>query len=301
MQEIEEIVRECKVTCHRNVSAKDLTSFKGGGELANLLLPDSVEKLIKVLCALQSIGEKPYLLGGGSNTIIADNSISRVVLSTALLNKIDINGDIIYAECGVKICNLTRFARAHGLGGFEFMAGVPASVGGILSANASAFGQQTADYVQYVDVLSADCVESERIARDKLNFIYRHGVDGISLGAGFKLKHMSEVESIKNERDFLTQRAFKQPKYPSCGSVFKNLLKDGFKPSAIYIEQCGLKGRRSGGAEISEKHANFIVNRGFATATDFLTLVELCERAVYEKFGVKLEREFKLLSNENET
>lgn len=273
-------------------TAKELTTYKGGGN-AYVLTPDSNEKFVKVYLAFLRQGITPFVLGGGSNTIIADGICSTPLISTARLTGIQIEDDRVYAQCGARISDVMSKLRKHGLGGFEFLSGVPATVGGAVRMNAGAFSQQTADYIDELEVLSVECDEKLYgniiiLTRDDISPKYRKGTKEIVLAVRFRCEHMTSEASSVLSKDYLAIRAKKQPRMPSCGSVFKN----GKTPSGKLIEDCALKGTRIGKAEISSLHGNFIVNTGGATAQDFMSLVELCEREVLDKFGVKLEREF---------
>ena len=272
------------------VGADKLTTFKGGGS-AFVFAPYDIAMFVRIYGELTAQGYCPYILGAGSNTVIADGVINTPVISTRLLCGTEYVHGLLYAECGVRLSDVTKIFRQNGYGGFEFLSGVPATVGGAVKMNASAFLSQTADNVCEITVLTLDNGKTDIITLDgaDIGFAYRKGVDGIVLSAKLKADtSLNKAASRELSRRYLAQRRAKQPMLPSCGSVFKN----GVQPSGRLIEECGLKGRRSGGAQISEKHANFIVNTGDATASDFMSLVRLCESSVYEKFGLKLEREF---------
>lgn len=272
------------------VGADKLTTFKGGGS-APMFAPYDLVMFVKIYGELTAQGYCPYVMGAGSNTVIADGVTDTPVISTCMLCGTEYAEGLLYAECGVKMSDVTKIFRQNGYGGFEFLSGVPATVGGAVKMNASAFLSQTADYIYNIVVLTSDNGKIDIISLDgaDIDFAYRKGVDGIVLSATLKADtSLNRAASLKLSRRYLAQRRAKQPMLPSCGSVFKN----GAQPSGKLIEECGLKGRRSGGAQISEKHANFIVNTGGATADDFMSLVRLCECSVYEKFGLTLEREF---------
>ncbi len=297
-----DIARECGCALALT-DARSLTTFKGGGR-AYVFKPRCESEFIFVYAALKNRGYEPYILGGGSNTIMADGLCSVPVVSTCGLCGIETTADLkIYAESGAKISDVISALRGNGLGGLEFLSGVPATVGGAVKMNAGAFSKQTADYIDRIRVLSDvsvnnsdECLGKDlkteyravEIAADDIVLKYRKGADGIILGAVFNGDASGADKSISLAKKYCAMRAKKQPKFPSCGSVFKN----GIAPSGKLIEECGLKGIRSGGAQISEIHANFIVNTGSATAEDFMTLVRLCESKVQKKFGITLEREF---------
>lgn len=291
MQRLLEILRECGVGYDTDVSAKALTCFGGGGSVRTLVYPDSEDKLVSVVKRLTEEGFDPFVLGSGSDTVIADGIIERPVISTLNMDGIDFShgsadeyGVCVKVQSGVRMSTLISAARAANLGGLEFLQGVPCSVGGAIKMNAGAFGCQTGDFVSEVTVLNKNC----RVENINPDFDYRKGAEGIIISAIFRLPYADKELSADKSAAYLRQRSFKQPQFPSCGSVFKN----GEIPSGLLIERCGLKGVRCGGAEISPQHANFIVNRGGATARDFINLVELAEGVVLHECGVALEREF---------
>ena len=287
---------ECKLSV---ATAKELTTFKGGGS-AYVFFPSSGEQLARVYGALKERGYSPIILGGGSNTVIADGRLNVPLISTRGLRNIYKVGGRVYAECGARISDVSAALRELSMGGLDFLSGVPATVGGAIRMNAGAFGRQTSEYVREVQILSFDrlkggeyCKTVTINAENENTFGYRRGVRDIVLGAVFEGEQMSADESLARAREYAAKRAAKQPKLPSCGSVFKN----GSVSSGKLIDDCGLKGVSIGGAQISEMHANFIVNTGGATANDFMSLVKLCEERVREKFGITLEREFVYLEN----
>lgn len=290
-----EIARQMNIACRKGVKAEQISTFKGGGEIETLIEPQSTDDFVRIVDELYKQGYKPFILGGGSNVIVADGTIHTPVLSTAGLRALRVCSGKICAEAGVKLSDAIALGRENGLGGLEFLCGVPCSVGGALKMNAGAFGCQMADYIDEITLLTLDsddnCWKESVITHRNIDFGYRTGARGIVLAARLRMLPMSREESLASGNVRLKQRIYKQPQFPSCGSVFKN----GAYPSALLIDKCGLKGRRAGGAEISEKHANFIVNKSNATAFDFLELVELCERAVQDRFGIALQREFVLL------
>jgi len=285
----------------KSVSAKELLTIRIGGVLKNAFAPRSVKELARLLDEFEILGIKPFILGGGSNVVADDGEIETPVLLTKYIDGVRIENGVAFCECGVKIADVLRLARERDLGGLEFLAGVPLTIGGAIKMNASAFGRQIFDLVERVFVLSRACekrVCDERACatplkvvekkKDEIDFAYRKGADGIVVGTILRLDEISAGESKRLTQEFLRLRREKQPIGLSVGSVFKN----GEQPAGKLIEGCGLKGLKIGGAKISEKHANFIVNEDGANASDFLALVETCEREVAKKFNVQLEREF---------
>lgn len=272
--------------------ARQISTFKGGGK-AWIFQPDSIEKLIGIIRVFKDENIEFHMLGKGSNTLVSDGICGGALISTKALSKVRIDGDFAVCECGASVRKVVEEGRRRCLGGLEFLSGVPCSVGGALKMNAGAFGAQIGDYIYKMRVLNLDCdnkgkIEVKEINADDLRFSYRRGANGIVLEAVLKLGKKSVEKSISEAREFLSKRREKQPALPSLGSTFKN----GKIPSGKLIDDCGLKGAKKGGARISEKHANFIVNEGGASASDYLYLVELCKKRIYEMTGVKMVEEF---------
>lgn len=272
--------------------AREISTFKGGGK-ALIFQPESTEKLIEIVRVFKEENVAFHMLGKGSNTLVSDGICCDVMISTKALSKVRIEGDFAVCECGASVRKVVEEGRKRCLGELEFLSGVPCSVGGALKMNAGAFGAQIGDYVYKMRVLNLDYdkkgkIEVKEINADDLHFSYRRGAIGVVLEAVLRLGKKNVEKSISEAREFLSKRREKQPALPSLGSTFKN----GKIPSGKLIDDCGLKGVKKGGARISEKHANFIVNEGGASASDYLYLVELCKKRVYETTGVKMEEEF---------
>ena len=283
----------------RDVGAEVLTTFRGGGLAERVYLPRSAEDAAELIGLCRAEGEEPYVLGGGSKTIVADGEVMRPVISTDLMRAVEVvemsdEGVTVRAECGARLFDVARRAADCGCGGLEFLAGVPASVGGAVHMNAGAFGQQTADHVVEIEVLNPVSGEIERKSRAQTDFGYRRGAEGFVCAVTFFLPVMSGEERASRREHFLAWRRSRQPRLPSCGSVFKR----GSAPAGALIEDAGLKGVRLGGAEISRVHAGFIVNAGGASAADFFALAELAARRVEELFGERLQKEFEILADD---
>lgn len=283
----------------RDVGAETLTTFRGGGRAERVYLPRSAEDAAELIGLCRAEGEEPYVLGGGSKTIVADGEVMRPVISTDLMRAVEVvgmsdEGVTVRAECGARLPDVARRAADCGCGGLEFLAGVPASVGGAVHMNAGAFGQQTADHVVEIEVLNPVSGEIERKSRAQTDFGYRRGAEGFVCAVTFFLPVMSAEERASRRERFLAWRRSRQPRLPSCGSVFKR----GSAPAGALIEDAGLKGVRLGGAEISRVHAGFIVNAGGASAADFFALAELAARRVEELFGERLQKEFEILADD---
>ncbi len=292
---------ECALTAELSgcafkiMGAAELTTFKGGGD-GFVFLPQNEVEFAEVYRSLSTLGRNPFILGSGSDVIMADGFCGTPIICVKKLKTLKYEDGNVYAQCGARIADVAAAFRKHGAGGFEFLCGVPATVGGAVRMNAGAFSSQTADHLLELRVLTYDCntndCQIKTLSKEDVGFSYRSGFDGVVLGARFKPNGMTAEESTRVAKQYTSYRARRQPKLPSCGSVFKN--------SSAYagklIEDCGLKGARCGGAQISDIHANFIVNTGGATAANFMELVRLCEREAADKFGAQLEREFVYLS-----
>lgn len=277
-------------------SAKEISTFKGGGQ-AFVFYPQSVEKAVELIDVLREENVDFSMLGSGSNTLVCDGNCRQVSVCLKGLCDVKIEGEKAVCECGASIAKIVFEGRKKGLGGLEFLSGVPCTLGGALKMNAGAFSSQIGDYVTKIDILNIDCanIGKNRIQNgireinvNSKDFAYRKGVNGILLKAELKLEKKSAEQSINEAKESLKKRQEKQPSLPSLGSVFKN----GKIPSGKLIDDCGLKGVKIGGAQVSQKHANFIVNAGGASAKDYLALVALCKKEVFEKFGILLEEEF---------
>lgn len=276
-------------------NAREISTFKGGGN-AYVFLPKNVEKTCDLINVLHSENIPFYMLGQGSNMLISDGICKSVLISTKRLCDVKIDGDTAKCGAGVSATQVIKRANECGLCGLEFLMGVPCSVGGAVRMNAGAFGAQTADYLTKIDILTYDLAKNkdfritQRSAKE-YDFGYRKGVGDIVVGATFKLQKGHVQNAREKASSYLEYRRRNQPKKPSLGSVFKN----GEIPSGKLIEESALKGAVHGGAQISEKHANFIVNIGNASASDYLFLADLCKREVYKAFGMELQEEYVLL------
>ncbi|SCH00626.1 UDP-N-acetylenolpyruvoylglucosamine reductase [uncultured Ruminococcus sp.] len=290
------LLKQQNIEYKENISLSQYTSFKIGGPCPLMLLPHTVQEVEQavVSCKQENV---PYLiLGNGSNMLVSDDGYDGAVIwfhhnfSEIYLE----NETTVYAQAGVSLAGLCVFAQKHGLSGLEFAYGIPATVGGAVYMNAGAYGGEMKDAVSYADYVD----ETGKLCRKyltELDFSYRYSfftnTANVIVGAGFSLRP-EEPEKIRTAMDdFYTRRKSKQPlEYPSAGSTFK-------RPQGAYaaqlIEDCGLKGRTVGGAQVSEKHSGFVINRGGATCADVLELIHIIQETVKEKTGFTLECEVK--------
>ncbi len=269
------------------------TSFKIGGDAELFVTVFNSEQLKAVVDTCKENDIPLFILGKGSNLLISDNGLKGVVLTLGgEFRNISVKENTITCGAGVNLAKLCTFAMNRSLKGLEFAFGIPGSVGGAVFMNAGAYGGEMKDVVTSVTYLSKD---SKVLTLDssQLDFSYRHSVfkdnGGIVLSATIQLQRGKQDEIKALMDDIMNRRKSKQPlEYPSAGSVFKR-PQGNF--AGTLIEQCGLKGKTIGGAQVSEKHAGFIINIGGATCEDVLNLVRFIQDTVKEETGYFLERE----------
>lgn len=274
------------------------TSFKIGGPAEIYAKPSSVEQVCEIIKFSEENGIKLLPLGKGSNVLVSDDGIDGIVMNFGSeFSKISlIDEDTIYCEAGTSLSALCNFALKNSLSGLEFVYGIPGSVGGAVFMNAGAYGGEIKDVILYADHANKDG-NIGRFSGDELQMSYRHSAysskEYFITGAAFKLIKGDETEIKAKMDDLLGRRFDKQPMdKPSAGSTFKR--PEGAFASAL-IDQCGLKGYRVGGAEVSTKHAGFVVNIGGATCSDVLELINDVQEKVKNDTGYFLEPEVEIL------
>ncbi|MBE6911677.1 MAG: UDP-N-acetylmuramate dehydrogenase [Ruminococcaceae bacterium] len=267
------------------------TTFRIGGPCSLLLDAHSSDAAVQAINILNRFGLTPFILGKGSNLLVSDTGYDGIVLKLSC-NKIEVRGNKIFAESGASLSAVANTAQKKGLSGFEFAHGIPGSVGGAVVMNAGAYGGEisqvltTSTYVSETGVFSISLPEHNFGYRKSF---YKNNPRLLVLSAEFTLSPGNPDEIAAKMRDLAERRREKQPlEFPSAGSVFKR--PEGHFAGAL-IEQCGLKGYRIGGAEVSEKHAGFIINRENATAKDVRLLVEHIQKTVNRETGINLECE----------
>ncbi|MDH5099965.1 UDP-N-acetylmuramate dehydrogenase [Lactobacillus kefiranofaciens] len=275
------------------------TFTKTGGPAEYLAFPKNtaeVEKLVKAT----RIDKIPLtIIGNASNLIICDGGIDGLVIILTELKEIKVEGNQVTADAGARIIDTAFAAAHHGLSGMEFAAGIPGSIGGGVFMNAGAYGGEMQEVVDSVHVLTRSG-EFKTYSNQEMNFSYRHSIvqetGDIVLTASFKLVPKDRLEILDQMHYLNALRRYKQPlEYPSCGSVFKRPTGHFVGPMII---KAGLQGKKIGGAQDSTKHAGFIVNKGGATATDYLNLIHLIQRVIKEKFGIDLHTEVRIIGKE---
>ena len=275
-------------------------SFRIGGPARALAVPESVSSLAKVCSILKDNELMPFILGNGTNLLFPDEGLQELfLLSTEKLQNLFLLPDgAIYAEAGVSLSRLSSFAQQNGLQGLEFASGIPGSVGGGCFINAGAYGGEMKDVVESVVCLYSPDQGLYELSAEQCAFSYRKSTFNtrggyVILSAVFRLQPGDKDEIAAKMREMNEKRRAKQPlELPSAGSAFKR--PEGNFAGAL-IEQAGLKGFTVGGAQVSEKHAGFVVNVGGATSHDVYELMKQVRNTVYEKSGVQLEPEVIIL------
>lgn len=275
-----------------NEPMKKHTTFRVGGNASLFLIPKNYEELKAAVSVCNEFNKKFYLIGNGSNTIVKDSGFDGVIINTCGLNKIEIEGNKITAQCGVILPVLAQHALRSSLTGVEFLSGIPGTVGGAVCMNAGAYGREICSVIESVKVLDSfgNIVD---LKNDDIHFSYRHTdlqeKNIIVVEATFRLNNGNQDEILTYMNTLKQKRQTTQPlEYPNAGSIFK---KCGDYAAGYLIDQIGLKGFRIGGAEISEKHANFIVNKNNASAEDITALIEYIKEQVYKSYKLVLETE----------
>ena len=281
-----------------NESMKRHTSFRAGGEAAWFAIPESVQELNAVLRACEKANTPWYVIGNGSNLLVSDEGYPGVIISTEKFDKLEIDGNNVTAGAGVILSKAASMAYKSGLTGLEFAAGIPGSVGGACVMNAGAYGSEMKNVLKTVTVLTKNG-EVVTLPAEELELGYRTSVipkaGYLVLEAEMELEEGNPEEIKALMDDLAFRRKDKQPlEFPSAGSTFKR--PEGYFAGKL-IEDAGLKGFTVGGAQVSEKHAGFVINKGNAAASDIYALCKAVEQKVMEQFGVALEMEIKLLGD----
>lgn len=298
-EQLQKIVEKNQIAIDERLTNHTYTKL--GGKADFFVTPSKYEEVQQLVAFCKEEQVPLTLIGNGSNLIIRDGGIRGVVLSLKNFNKITVDGIHITAQSGASIIDTSKKALDASLTGLEFACGIPGTVGGALFMNAGAYGGEIKDVLDHCIVVDKDGRLEKREASE-LDLGYRHSNIGergdIVLEATFRLRegNHSEIKAVMDDLTF--RRESKQPlEYPSCGSVFKR--PPGYFAGKL-IQDSNLQGVRIGGAEVSKKHAGFIVNIDNATATEYIALIEHVQKTVKEKFGVQLEREVRIIGEELE-
>jgi UDP-N-acetylmuramate dehydrogenase len=305
MENLEAAVAEIKkelpgMIMSENEKMSGHTSMKVGGAVRAYAVPQEVSSLSKVCFILKEHDLAPYILGNGTNVVFPDAGCPELfVVSTEKLNQLFLCGEgKIYAGAGVSLSKLAGFAQQNALTGLEFASGIPGTVGGGTVMNAGAYGGEMKDCIESVVIYYLPEQKLYELSREQCKFAYRSSIfqmmaGCVILSVVFSLESGDGEQIAEKMRELNARRRDKQPlDLPSAGSAFKR--PEGHYAAAL-IDEAGLKGYTVGGAQVSEKHAGFIVNKGGATAKDVYELMDYVRHAVYEKSGVVLAPEIILL------
>ena len=287
-----------EMTYEREAPLARYTSFRIGGPAKRMAFPKDGSQMVLLIAFARSCGARPLVIGNGTNLLFPDAGVDRLVVNTREYAEVSIDAQgRVVAESGASLARTAVFAQQRGLTGLEFAHGIPGSVGGAVCMNAGAYGGEMRQVVESASVLFPD-EGVKRLRREELSFSYRHSLladrpDAVVLSAVFALS-AGEPEEIRSKMDeLMTRRKTSQPlEYPSAGSTFKR--PEGYFAAAL-IDECGLKGLTVGGAQVSEKHAGFVINRGGATCADVTALMAEIQRRVWKEKGVRLEPEVKVI------
>jgi UDP-N-acetylmuramate dehydrogenase len=287
-----------QLSIKENAPIAPYCSMKAGGNAKYLCFPENPDELKACILLMREKDVKTLILGNASNTLFSDEGYDGAIIFTTRINNVEVSGLKITAECGAPLSSLSTIAVKEALTGLEFSYGIPGTVGGGVFMNAGAYGGELCDCFAQALFLTPSLKEIV-LTRDEMGFSYRKSVMSdkgfILLSATFELKKGDPVSIRAAMDNFMRLRKEKQPlEYPSCGSAFK-------RPPNAYagalIEQCGLKGYSIGGAQVSEKHAGFIINKDNAKANDIIKLIDYVSDTVYEKTGIRLEPEIRIYRN----
>lgn len=274
-----------------NVDLKKYNTYHIGGIAKYLYKPNNIIELKELLEKLHKDNTKYYILGGGSNVILPDEDFDGAIIKLDKLNEFKIDGNFVYAGSGLLLNEFIKKTLDNGYVNFDSLFGIPGSLGGAIIGNAGANNMCIFD--ELISVLILDNGYTKLISKENIKYEYRNtslkNSHKIILGAVFKLEKGNVKESWDNIKINLEKRRNSQPlEYPSAGSVFKNPDKTS---AGKLIDECGLKGTKKGGARISDKHANFIINENNAKSSDIIYLIDLIKKEIKKEKNIDLELE----------
>lgn len=300
MMYMDDLLKRCPgVSIRQQVALDKYTTLRVGGPADYFAEPENEETLCVLLKAAEEMHIPVLLVGNGSNLLVRDGGFRGLAIHLGKqFSAIEKRDHGLYAQAGALMSTLAREALKYSYTGLEFAHGIPGTVGGGAYMNAGAYGGEMGQVVDAVRILDGE--EIREISAEEMAFSYRHTrameEKWIILGLSFHLEQGDPAEIEEKMKDFAFRRKTKQPlEYPSAGSFFKR--PQGHFAGAL-MEQAGLKGLTVGGAQVSEKHAGFLINIGNATASDFLNLMKKVQDAVWEKFQVRLENEVRIVGSE---
>ena len=287
---LEEFLNKNNYEYEIDASLKKYNTYRIDAKVKYLVFPKDTEELISLLHILKDNNISFYILGGGSNIIFAKDYYDKVFINLSKMDTIELNGNILTASAGVSIIKVANYAIDSNLDGLVFATGVPGTIGGAAVVNAGCYGSSMSEVVEKVTVLTEDLTIKEYTNED-MHYEYRNSIlkntNNIVLSVTVKLYpgNKEEMRVLREERR--EKRVSSQPlDKPSAGSVFRN--PDGANPAGKLIEDAGLKGFKVGDAEVSTKHANFIINNGNATGKDIIDLIHIIQDKVKEVYGIDI-------------
>nr|WP_320026819.1 UDP-N-acetylmuramate dehydrogenase [uncultured Acetobacterium sp.] len=282
-----------------NEPMKDHTSFKVGGPADLFLMPQSKEELQKVLAICKKSQKNLYIMGNGSNLIVRDGGYSGIIINTKALSHVNTESETLIAEPGISLKDLATIALEEKLTGLEFASGIPGSLGGAVTMNAGAYDGEMKGVIKSIQVITEDG-SLKTIPNSECAFGYRSSIlqqhNWVLVSVEIELKK-GDYQAIEEKMlDLNTQRQTKQPlEYPSAGSTFRRPV--GYYAGKL-VQDAGFRGYSIGGAQVSEKHSGFVINKGGATASDILNLIHAIQVGVKEKFNVDLKTEVIVIGND---
>lgn len=293
---LKEVVKQNIGKIEENISLQKYTTYKVGGVARAIIYPKDVDKLVEVLRLIKKYNITYKIIGNGSNLLFSDKEYNGVLLKLTFLNKLEIIGNKVIVGAGYPLIKLSNLATKHALTGLEFASGIPGTVGGAIFMNAGAYKSDMGYITSSIKVITKD-LQVITLMNSELDFHYRTSFlkkhpEYICIEATLKLNYGKKSEIEKVIKDRRERRLKSQPlEYPSAGSVFRN---PEDIPAGKLIEDLGLKGITKGGAEVSKKHANFIINSKGATAKDIKELIEYVHDTVLKEYKIdlKIEQEF---------
>ena len=277
----------------KNISLAPLTTFKIGGPAKYFCQAETKQELIQAIKWAKNKKIPYFVLGGGSNLLVSDKGFDGLVIKLSM-RQCQLSGTKILVGSGLMLAQAVMFSMKNNLTGLEWAAGIPGTIGGAVRGNAGAFGHSISDHLLKASVLRGNNIIE--LKSKEIKFAYRQSIfqknKDIILSVVLSLKKRKEQKSQEVIQENLQQRKEAHPSQPSAGCIFKNPKSES---AGSLIDQCGLKGKQIGGARISQKHANFIINTGQARAKDVKTLIELIKKQVKDKFNIKLKEEVEYL------
>lgn len=281
-----------------NESLSKYTTYKTGGIAKLIVFPENKEKLLNLLRYLKENNIKYFIIGNGSNVLFSSKEFDGVIIKLNKLNNVKIYDNKLYVEAGYSLIKLCMLCADNNLGNLEFASGIPANIGGAIYSNAGAYKMEMSDVVEKIEVIDKDLniitLNNEDAKFSYRDSIFKENKNYIILSAILKLEYRDKNEILELMKSRRERRIESQPlEYPSAGSVFRN---PDTIPSGKLIEDAGLKGYTIGGAKVSDKHANFIINYNNATSEDIKQLIDFVKEKVKEKYNIELKQEQELIN-----